>query len=65
MHPRRPGRGHVRHRGGGVRPYAHFDATVRLRRADEVAKEPYAVVPALDHWLPTLHRLYRLYRRAR
>ncbi len=41
---------------------AHFDATVRLRRADEAAKGPDAVVPDLDHWLPTLARLYRVAR---
>jgi predicted HD phosphohydrolase len=35
----------------------HFDATVRLRRADEAAKDPAVVVPPLDYWLPTLDRL--------
>lgn len=36
---------------------AHFDAAVRLRRADEAAKDPTAVVPPLGHWLPVLGRL--------
>ena len=36
---------------------AHFDAVVRLRRADEAAKDPAAVVPPLEHWLPTLSLL--------
>ncbi len=35
----------------------HFHAAVRLRRADEAAKDPAAEVPPLDHWLPTLSRL--------
>jgi predicted HD phosphohydrolase len=35
-----------------VLPYA--DAAVRLRRADEAAKDPGAEVPGLDAWLPTL-----------
>ncbi len=36
---------------------AHFDATVRLRRADEAAKDPTSVVPPLDAWLPALELL--------
>jgi len=32
----------------------HFEATVRLRRADESAKDPVARVESLDSWLPTL-----------
>jgi predicted HD phosphohydrolase len=36
---------------------AHFDTVVRLRRADEAAKDPAAVVPPLEHWLPTLSLL--------
>ena len=35
----------------------HFDAVVRLRRADEAAKDPTALVPPLEHWLPTLSLL--------
>jgi predicted HD phosphohydrolase len=36
---------------------AHFEATVRLRRADELAKDPTVQVPPLDQWLPTLSRM--------
>jgi predicted HD phosphohydrolase len=32
----------------------HADAAIRLRRADEAAKDPSANVPDLDAWLPTL-----------
>ena len=35
----------------------HFEATVRLRRADEAAKDPAAEVAPLDQWLPTLSRI--------
>ncbi len=35
----------------------HFEDTVRLRRADESAKDPTASVPPLDHWLPVIDRL--------
>ena len=35
----------------------HFEATVRLRRADEAAKDPEARVPPLEAWLPTLCRM--------
>jgi predicted HD phosphohydrolase len=36
---------------------AHFEATLRLRRADEGAKDPAVEVPPLEHWLPTLSRM--------
>ena len=36
---------------------AHFEATLRLRRADEAAKDPTAQVPPLGQWLPTLSRM--------
>jgi predicted HD phosphohydrolase len=36
---------------------AHVDAMVRLRRADEAAKDPTAVVPPLEQWLPILVQL--------
>jgi predicted HD phosphohydrolase len=32
----------------------HFEAAVRLRRADESAKDPVAEVASLDTWLSTL-----------
>ncbi|HEV3280912.1 MAG TPA: hypothetical protein VG032_04820, partial [Acidimicrobiales bacterium] len=32
----------------------HADAALRLRRADEAAKDPGAEVPDLDAWLPAL-----------
>jgi predicted HD phosphohydrolase len=32
----------------------HFDAAVRLRMADESAKDPLATVPTLDSWISTL-----------
>jgi predicted HD phosphohydrolase len=37
----------------------HADGSVRLRRADEAAKDPAATVPSLEHWLPTLERAAR------
>ena len=33
---------------------SHFEGAVCLRRADESAKDPAAVVAGLDSWLPTL-----------
>jgi predicted HD phosphohydrolase len=38
---------------------AHLDATIRLRRADEMAKDLTVVVPPLEHWLPAIDRLAR------
>ena len=35
---------------------AHVEATLRLRRADEAAKDPTAAVPPLERWLPVLAR---------
>ncbi len=32
----------------------HAESALRLRRADEAAKDPNADVPGLDAWLPTL-----------
>jgi predicted HD phosphohydrolase len=32
----------------------HADGAVRLRRADEAAKDPTAEVPPLEAWLPSL-----------
>jgi predicted HD phosphohydrolase len=43
---------------------ADADATVRLRRADEAAKDPTAAVPPLEHWLPSIERLGRRHARA-
>lgn len=34
-----------------------FEATLALRRADETAKDPDAVVPPLEHWMPALERV--------
>lgn len=36
-----------------------FDAVVRLRRADEAAKDPGASVPGLREWLPALELVAR------
>ncbi len=35
----------------------YFEDTVRLRRADEGAKDPAARVPPLDHWVPMIDHL--------
>ena len=38
----------------------HADALVALRRADDRAKVAGAVVPDLDHWLPTIAAVHEL-----
>ena len=38
-----------------LQPFA--EDAVRLRRYDDLAKEPGLVVPALDHYLPRLEQL--------
>jgi len=38
---------------------AHFDGAVRLRRADEQAKDPGVSVSPLGSWLPTLNLVAR------
>ena len=35
----------------------NIDDIVRLRRYDDLAKEPARVVPPLDHYLPRLDQL--------
>lgn len=37
----------------------HFDAAVRLRRADEVSKDPRSEPPPLADWIPALEALAR------
>jgi len=54
--------------GGGMDPEEvrrfrqgpHFEAAIRLRRADEAAKDPLSTPPPLADWLPVLEALARV-----
>jgi predicted HD phosphohydrolase len=41
------------------RALPHAEEIIELRRADDSAKDPRAVVPPLDAWLPVLERSAR------
>lgn len=43
----------------------HFEALVALRHADESAKDPAAIAPTLESWLPVLDSLTESVRRQR
>jgi predicted HD phosphohydrolase len=47
------------HEVTAFRSSPYLDEIIELRRADDMAKDPAAVVPALDTWLPVLERAAR------